>query len=360
MTTRTGYRTLLTSGCILALLLVPAPAMILLLSPSEKQEADQYVVIDPDTLDLGPVWQTEQITHSIALKNVSQVPVQATVVADSCRVQGSTQRHLTLEPGSTESVSFTFRLYTPAAELATEEQVPLLENLVLSVVPQGHTRPAATRVMPLVGTVKNPYFVPHSAYFVGKHAIRQGFEPQPMILPMETNVPLESVSADCAVADVKVRRLDLHRWQLAITPRLDEQPGKHFEGEIELTAVAAGGIQLALRTLRIAGEVIPPYFSLPDPILLAPAQAAASDAHRLQAQFRVISSCSQPFRIVSVQAPEGFAVQYDPEQLACVHSLLATAEAPRPRSPAPEADIVQLQIAPEGSEELRTVSLELY
>jgi hypothetical protein len=236
---------------------------------SQPLKMVEGLAIPSENLDLGEVWEANNVTLELPILNTSRRDVEVGKFISSCGCTEIRPSTLSIAPGETKKIFLTLDLtHRAASELGASRRpfrvafYPLIQN----------TDQRESSKWELHGTIKSRVTLDTPTIHFGSQPIC-GEKPASQRLLATVHVPCKGleVNVDPRVATVTVKRLAVNsdRFEVIIFNNPSLAPGNfHVDATIDVEE-STGGRIMAVR-LPIDGEMLPEVRLLPERILLAP------------------------------------------------------------------------------------------
>lgn len=210
------------------------------------------LVVAPEELKLGTVWEDEAYIRELSIQNHETVPVEIEKFSSTCNCLSIEPKSLTIPPGETRIVRLTIDLVTkpPPDGKVSVRLTPVLKEGSLD----------GKRFGPewmIAGQARQAIKVDRS-FDLGRHSeLAQPL--RPWTIPVEPLVPLEKLSAQSGVSGITAAihppdgESSNYRLTLAATGEL---PISVLEGTVTIAPVRQGGEKLPARRIYIRGKII--------------------------------------------------------------------------------------------------------
>lgn len=216
----------------------------------------------PDALNLGTVWETDQLEWTLPVENREEAPVEVESFSTTCNCLSVEPQSFVLEPGARRDLRLQIDL---GSQLKTTGEVNIQLVPQLKESGEGNQAKKLSPDWRITGQVRRALTFDRNVY-LGRHSeLSQPLEP--WTIPVEVLVPLESLTAECDVPGLaaSLERHDGGKASLRLTPLLPFPVGE-LKGTVNLKPVLNGGERLPAPIMRFAGKIVPDVEAVPPAI----------------------------------------------------------------------------------------------
>jgi hypothetical protein len=208
--------------------------------------------VPEDRLDLGPVWESDEVYLTLPIENQESGPVEVESFSATCNCLSVEPRSFALRPGERRELRLRLDLTTKQSQ---GENIGVRLTAKLNPGASGGKRLGPEwRVS---GTLRRVLEV-EPAVYLGRHSELSAVPPQ--VVPVRALVPLASLSArsDIPGVDVSVRPPPAgSATHSVVITSTQPTPVGAFEWSITLHPVARSGESLPPRRVGVRGSIVP-------------------------------------------------------------------------------------------------------
>jgi hypothetical protein len=221
-------------------------------APPPPEAEQPALTIDPQYLDFGEVWETDQFEWTVPVRNQTESPLQASAHGTSCACVSPSSTKM-IPAGGTAPLAFRIDLHATACASAEPQAV---RDTKIRVAISRDTSPTEKPVtVELRGRVKSAIVVPARSIDFGRFAATAA--PKPRIVPIRSLIELRNlgVSVEGASVTAELKATAPGQWELQVRPTMT-QVGRH-EAKVRLTPTTAAGAQIPPVTIPVVYDVLP-------------------------------------------------------------------------------------------------------
>jgi hypothetical protein len=260
-------------------------------SSTESHLSDSGLVVAPDTLNFGEVWEDSKFTWGLPILNPSQYDAQVEEFRTSCTCSSAEPRSLTIPAGETRVLKLTLDL------TAARSKVPDAEWRAFQVTIWPRLQDGFRKGWTLTGRVHTAIRIDQPVLDFG----RRSYAAQPLAAQnavVTSFVPLRQliVRSNSPELNVTVHRSSVfcNRFDIVLTPRKLKMGAMEYE--LSLIPCLSDTQQLPPKSLRVTGRIINDFQASPPDALFG----ARAIGDVVEETFTVYSLTNQPFQITSV------------------------------------------------------------
>jgi hypothetical protein len=267
-------------------------------APQRVAAQTEGLVVNPQYLDFGEVWEDPRFVWTLPIENRSPVDITIPEFSVSCTCVGIEPQSLTIPAGQTTNVKLTLNL--PAERPQKWDGTPWKFQARIYPELEGLRHPGWL----VQGRVRTAFTLSARLIHYGDSLVRgQPFESQTVTLTPA--MPLEGVTARCdpPLAAVQVTK-EADRYSLRITPS-ESLPVGPFKFEVLVEAVTREG-RRAIGIIAVQGRVLGDISPVPDMI----AFGAGPLGEMMEETLVLQSRSGRPFEVVGCEGKaDGVDVQ---------------------------------------------------
>lgn len=229
-------------------------------SPS-RDEATVRLSIPAEALDMGTVWEDDRFAWTVPIENQEAVSIEVTSFGTSCNCLSIEPKSFVLGSGARRELHLQIDL-TKQTKPSGDVSVPLYPHL--KSMPGTELEKRRPPEWTVKGRVRRILRLDRSVD-LGRHSELSQPVPERSI-PIEILVPLETLSAECNLANILASvELPTHGEGMTVL-RLKQTatlPVGAFHGTIALKAARKGGKPFAARKLAFSGKIVSDIEAVP-------------------------------------------------------------------------------------------------
>ncbi|MCI0701624.1 MAG: hypothetical protein L0241_11130 [Planctomycetia bacterium] len=214
--------------------------------------AQPELVIDPQYLDFGEVWEAEQFEWKAPVHNRTETTIHVFAFNNSCGSCGAASSTTLIPVSGTGEVRFKIDLRNPCA--SAEPQA--IRDVKIQVYLRKDSSPGTPLVpVELRGRVKSAIVVNAKTIDFGRFPVTAN--PKPRVVPIRALRELRDLSAtvDGHSVQAELKPTESGKWELHVRPVVAASVGRHT-ATVRLTPTTASGEKVPSVNLPVAFDVL--------------------------------------------------------------------------------------------------------